>query len=456
MDVVLLGTGAADGWPNAFCTCASCSSERRAGRSRGQTSALVDDVLLLDCGPTTPFAANRISRSLDGVRHILLTHAHVDHTAPAALVWRSWAHRREPLTVRGPHAAIDACRQWVGPDDPVTLQVVAAGEEFKADGYAVRALAAAHGDVVTGDCLLWDVTAPDGTRLLYATDTGPLPEETVRQLATYDLVLLEETFGDRLDHGTDHHDLATFPRTLAALREANRVTASTRVVAVHLGHHNPPTVELTKRLGAWGAEVHDDGTELHIGPVSAQTPKSAPRRMLVLGGARSGKSVYAERLLADRHVTYVATAGSRPDDPEWAERVAAHRARRPASWLTLETADLVGVLRSAQPGDNLLIDCLTLWLTAVLDEADAWEHPAKAEAVVESATRNLLAAWGVTQALVVAVSNEVGQGVVPATVSGRLFRDALGRLNAAVAAASEDVVLLVAGRPIVLRGGTAP
>ena len=101
-----------------------------------------------------------------------------------------------------------------------------------------------------------------------------------------------------------------------------------------------------------------------------------------------------------------------------------------------------------------VIDCLTLWLTSVIDDADGWESAAKAEAAIETATSDLLAAWRLTGALVVAVSNEVGQGVVPATASGRLFRDALGRLNAAVAAASEDVVLLVAGRPIPLRGGT--
>jgi adenosylcobinamide kinase / adenosylcobinamide-phosphate guanylyltransferase len=449
MEIVLLGTGSADGWPNAFCTCASCSAERSAGRSRGQTSALVDDVLLLDCGPTTPGAASRFGRSLAGVRHLLLTHAHIDHTAPAALLWRSWARRPEPLTVHGPAKAVEACRDWVGPDDPVILHVVAAGEDFDADGYRVQALAAAHGDDVTGDCLLWDVTAPGGERVLYATDTGPLPQHPQ---ATYDLVLLEETFGDRLDHGTGHHDLATFPLTLAALRAAGALRSDSRVVAIHLGHHNPPTAELVRRLAAWGAEAHDDGTALTVPATAVSTTTPQPRHTLVLGGARSGKSLYAEALLADKDsVRYVATAGPRPDDPEWTQRVAVHRARRPASWSTLETADIAGVLRAAQAGDVVLVDCLTLWLTAVLDEAHAWDDPAKAEVVVDAATTDLLAAWRVTRALVVAVSNEVGQGVVPATASGRLFRDALGRLNAAVAAASEDVILLVAGRPLVLR-----
>jgi adenosylcobinamide kinase/adenosylcobinamide-phosphate guanylyltransferase len=456
MEILLLGTGSADGWPNAFCTCASCQAERHTGRTRGQTSALVDDVVLLDCGPATPAAASRAGRSLAGLRHVLLTHAHVDHTAPAALLWRSWAGRPEPLAVHGPAAAIEACRPWIGPEDPVTLHVVVAGDTVEADDYVMRALAAAHGDAITGDCVLWDVAGPDG-RLLYATDTGPLPRATLDALGTYDLVLLEETFGEAIGLGADHHDLASFPTTLAELRRRGAVHDRTRVVAIHLGHHNPPTPDLQRRLATWGAEVHDDGTVLSLGEPSPLAPRG-PRRTLVLGGARSGKSLYAERLLAaNERVTYLATAGTRPDDPEWDLRVENHRSRRPPGWQTVETVGVASVLRAAAPYEAVLVDCLTLWLTAVLDDAEAWEDPAKAALVAEAATAELVAALRVTRAVVVAVSNEVGQGVVPATVSGRIFRDELGRLNASVAAACDDVVLLVAGRPIRLgTGGPTP
>ena len=78
-EVLVLGTGAADGWPNAFCGCASCSVLRARGETRAQTAALVDGRLLLDCGPDVPAAANRAGRSLADVRHVLLTHAHPDH-----------------------------------------------------------------------------------------------------------------------------------------------------------------------------------------------------------------------------------------------------------------------------------------------------------------------------------------------------------------------------------------
>jgi adenosylcobinamide kinase/adenosylcobinamide-phosphate guanylyltransferase len=168
----------------------------------------------------------------------------------------------------------------------------------------------------------------------------------------------------------------------------------------------------------------------------------------VIGGARSGKSREAERLLAtDDHVTYVATAYPPDLDPEWSERVRLHQARRPAHWATLETLDLVGLLTSE--GEPLLMDCLTLWLTRVMDRHDAWDDAAwasGAEGSVTAEVEALVEAWRTTARRVVAVSNEVGQGVVPDTAAGRRFRDQMGRLNARVAAVTEDVLWCTAGR----------
>jgi adenosylcobinamide kinase/adenosylcobinamide-phosphate guanylyltransferase len=179
----------------------------------------------------------------------------------------------------------------------------------------------------------------------------------------------------------------------------------------------------------------------------------APRRTLVLGGARSGKSAEAERRLAGLPaVTYVATGGNRPEDPEWVARVAAHRERRPPSWRTAETADLVPLLREAS--GPLLVDCLSLWLTAVLDEAGAWDHAgwtSGAQQEVAARVAELAAAWRAATVRVVAVSSEVGMGVVPATPAGRRFRDELGRLNAAIADASDEVLLVVAGQVLRIR-----
>ena len=151
-------------------------------------------------------------------------------------------------------------------------------------------------------------------------------------------------------------------------------------------------------------------------------------------------------------MTYVATGGTRPGDREWAERTAAHRSRRPTSWRTLETTDLEGVLRSAQGA--VLVDSLTLWLAAALEECGAFgdDEPPAARARLHDWVDHLVEAWAATTATAVIVSDEVGSGVVPPTASGRLFRDELGQLNARIAAAADEVVLVVAGQALVLKG----
>ncbi len=313
-----------------------------------------------------------------------------------------------------------------------------------AQGYRVRVLRAAHGDSTIGDAVLFDVTGADGGRLLYATDTGPLPAETVSAVSgeRFDLVLLEETFGDVVDHGTQHLDLTTFPHELRRLREVGAVDDHTTVAAVHLSHHNPP--DLAERLGSWGARLVPDGTVLATGDDGRAS--TLPSRTLVIGGARSGKSRHAESLLAAAgRVTYVATARPQPDDDEWSDRVRTHQLRRPPHWTTAETGDVADVLATALRGDYVLVDCLTLWLTRVMDDAAAWEGDLE---LVNKQIAGLVDAWRNTAAQVVAVTNEVGQGVVPATRSGRLFRDVQGRLNASVARESDVAVMMVAGRPV--------
>lgn len=138
-------------------------------------------------------------------------------------------------------------------------------------------------------------------------------------------------------------------------------------------------------------------------------------------------------------------------DAEWAARIAAHTARRPASWTTVEQPDVPGLLRSAGPAATpMLVDDLATWLTGVLDDAGAWDRP-DVPPEVGRRTADLVDAVAGCQGPVVLVSAEVGLGVVPATRAGRLFRDELGALNAALAAVCDEVVLLVAGLPLRLK-----
>jgi adenosylcobinamide kinase/adenosylcobinamide-phosphate guanylyltransferase len=167
---------------------------------------------------------------------------------------------------------------------------------------------------------------------------------------------------------------------------------------------------------------------------------------LVLGGARSGKSRYAEGLIAALpppwHApwTYVATA--EPGDAEMAERIASHRARRGASWRTVEAPrDLAGSLQAlgAAPA---LVDCLTLWLSNLM----------LAGADIDAEMEHLDEALAAAAAPVVMVANEVGSGIVPDHPLGRRFRDMQGVLNQRIAARADRVVFMVAGLPLAIKG----
>ncbi|MER5531432.1 bifunctional adenosylcobinamide kinase/adenosylcobinamide-phosphate guanylyltransferase [Streptomyces sp. NPDC002677] len=401
MEVTLLGTGAPAGLPRPDCPCAACACAVGAD-VRAATAALVDGTLLLDLTPGAAFAAARAGRSLTGVRQVLLSHP---HDGPAVEV---------PAGLPQPGRVPD-------------------GRELALlTGHRVRALAMDAGG--TG----YAVTGPDGQRLLYLPPGGAPAglENGSGSTESYDMALL---------------DVVGRPDALARLRAVGAVGPATDVIAVHLDHDVPPGPELRRRLAAAGARAVPDGTTLTVG-VYEDVP-DVPRRTLVLGGARSGKSVEAERRLESfPDVLYVATGGTRGGDTEWAERVAVHRERRPGSWRTTETCDLVPLL--TQDGPPLLVDCLSLWLTDAMDSVGAWddtEWASGGEKALRERVRELAEAVRATRRTVVAVSNEVGSGIVPATASGRRYRDELGRLNAAFANECEQLVLVVAGQAVVLR-----
>ncbi|GAA2406505.1 hypothetical protein GCM10010191_13180 [Actinomadura vinacea] len=254
-----------------------------------------------------------------------------------------------------------------------------------------------------------DVRGPNGERVLVAAGPGDRPEPSAR--TRYDAALL---------------DLIGCPDHLGLLRRMGTVTSRTEVRAIHVDHRVRSEEELRRRLGHW------------------LRPPGGPHRTLLLGGARSGKSAEAEsRLLAHPDVTYLATSAPRDGDAEWAARVEAHRRRRPSWWRTVETTALPEALRSAESGAGaVLVDAIGTWLTATVDEAGAWDDPA----AVGPRLDELVDAWRATAARVVAVSDEVGLSLVPATASGRAFRDLLGALNQRLAAESEEAALVVAGR----------
>ena len=356
----------------------------------------------------------------------------------------------------------------------------------------------------------FDITSPDGGRLLLAAGPGQVPEPAP-DASPYDIVLL---------------DLLAGPAQLGRLRAAGLILGHTKVAALYADHRISSEQELARRCELWRAAVYQDGqlvTSLAPGvPEVIPAPATAaagPHRTLIIGGARSGKSTEAElRLAAEPTVTYLAAGpwaatappaatlaaatqvtatppaatapaaiqaappaaslatasvaaawtSEHPDesparvwpgpdgepDTEWAQRVARHQARRPPWWRTIESLDIAGTLR--QESGAVLIDGIGTWLAAVMDEVGMWtdDSPgagASAE-LLGARIDDLIDAWRQTSAIVVAVTDEVGSGLVPPYPAGRAFRDQLGWLNQRLAAESEVNLLVVAGRVTTLSG----
>ncbi|MCI0397081.1 MAG: bifunctional adenosylcobinamide kinase/adenosylcobinamide-phosphate guanylyltransferase [Chloroflexi bacterium] len=184
-------------------------------------------------------------------------------------------------------------------------------------------------------------------------------------------------------------------------------------------------------------------------------PAGASKRLtLILGGARSGKSAYAQQLAQERGqaVVYVATA--QPGDEEMAARIAAHRQARPAHWQTLEISLGVGeALRgSSDDADVILLDCLTLLASNVILALPEPTTTEAAEMALAQEVDSLLAAYAAGTAGWIVVSNEVGLGLVPPNLLGRAYRDALGRANQRLAQTADEVLFMISGLPLRLKG----
>jgi adenosylcobinamide kinase/adenosylcobinamide-phosphate guanylyltransferase len=175
--------------------------------------------------------------------------------------------------------------------------------------------------------------------------------------------------------------------------------------------------------------------------------------ILILGGARSGKSRLAVEMAQKRggDVLFVATAEAR--DKEMKQRIAAHRQLRPAGWQTLEATLHIGrgIKQNIGPARTVIIDCITLLVNNVFEQYGAKADVLKLEKAVEAEIKDLLDCIASSDAIFIIVSNEVGLGIIPADRVSRLYRDSLGRANQMLAREADEVYLLVAGLPVTIK-----
>ena len=269
MRLTFLGTAASEGYPAAFCDCANCRAARRLGgrSSRRRAAALVDDELLIDLGPDLIASATALGRSLNSVRHCLVTHQHRDHLDPGNLEWRSFASNTgvETLDLYGSPGALGT----LGQPDPTAwklrLHPVAPFEWRSVGPYRVAAVLARHSSRLT---VLLYLVQHEGRTLFYATDTTLLPDETVGWLrgesVRVDLLAMDHTFG-LCDQDEGHLNGARFVEQVDRLRAAGILTDGSRVFATHIAHDcNPPHDELVAQARARGYQVAYDGLVVDV------------------------------------------------------------------------------------------------------------------------------------------------------------------------------------------------
>jgi phosphoribosyl 1,2-cyclic phosphate phosphodiesterase len=271
MRLTFLGTAAAEGYPGIFCSCPNCQEARRLGGKnlRFRSALLVNDDLLIDFGPDLLAAAQRFNLSLWGITTGLVTHAHMDHFFTG-----HFGMRADPFSGKLPPPILHLfapsdVEKLLRQDFPdlgalhLDLQTVHAFDDWASGGYHFTAYRAYHA-VESLEALFYSIE--DGQRsFLYATDTGPFPEDTRQALAgrSFDAVILEETLGE--GQYDKHLGFDTFLEQVRWLRAEKLIRPGGRIFAHHFSHSgNPVHTKLEAILNPYGIEVAYDGLEVEM------------------------------------------------------------------------------------------------------------------------------------------------------------------------------------------------
>jgi len=286
MKIRFLGTSAAGGFPNPHCRCENCVAARAEGGKslRHQSSALINDDLLIDLGPDVASSVMMQGIDLSQVAYVLQTHPHDDHILPLQAVARcaDWAAKNAvPMRWYGSEQTVrlleTAARRWTPPrldaaepmdasHGKLALTPIRQWEEYRLGEYRVQTVAANHDPTVSP--MLFAIEWR-GQRLFYGTDTSTLPDETWPRLAalgwTFDLVVFDHNDGFLRPVSATHMGSAGMLREIACLRELGMTSDATRIVGTHLGHHSngPHSVE-ERRAAELGYQIAWDGMVIEV------------------------------------------------------------------------------------------------------------------------------------------------------------------------------------------------
>jgi phosphoribosyl 1,2-cyclic phosphate phosphodiesterase len=273
MELLLLGTAAAEGCPGLFCECERCAQYRvHGGRSfRLRQAALINKNCLIDFGPDLLVAAQRQHIHLSKVTTALITHFHEDHWFSANLLYRHHWFREQQLPMLhlygGPRLeseVLELCAQHRinTADMAIEYHIIHSRDYFSSGCYTVTAFSATHNPAV--DPLIYAIQESD-KRLIYACDTGPLSAETMTGLTGFsaDLLVLEHTMGDK--PAETHMGRTDFLSTVERLRANQALSSDAKIVATHFSHHyHPPHEKLEAQLAVYGIIAGYDGLRLTV------------------------------------------------------------------------------------------------------------------------------------------------------------------------------------------------
>lgn len=270
MKIQFLGTGAPEGNPSPFCVCKNCKYVRihKGKNIRLQASLLINSDLLLDFGPDIRVAVNNAGISLAKLKYVLVTHCHFDHWYAANLIFRLKGPRvgnMQHLTIYGPALLEKQAQEWIKEEQQVKIQPLNQWKDIHIGNYIVSTFPITQQDLFAGKGVGY-VINQNKKLILYAVDTYELPNDLFIKWksVSFDMIILDETFGLHPAPLKDHMHIAKVVSTVNKLRVNGNISKKTKIYIQHISHHNPPHDKLVLIMKRYNITVPYDGHVIDI------------------------------------------------------------------------------------------------------------------------------------------------------------------------------------------------